>query len=73
MPLATKACNLTEDEVKGLIDRYGFYQNTNIDEKLERMNYLHKRLKAFREPEVVTEEIKAGNVAANNAWPTANA
>lgn len=50
----TKACNLTEDEIKTLIlcITYKFSQpDANINDLMERLNYLHKRLKAFNEVE----------------------
>ena len=50
-----KACNLTENEVKELLSYYGrsilYYTNA-----IERINYLNKRLKAFKEVEVVFEK-----------------
>jgi len=50
----TKACSLTEDEVKVLLSHHGFaLGNENTDVKVERIGYLNKRLKAFSEP---TEE-----------------
>jgi hypothetical protein len=48
----TKACNLTEDEIKALIlcITYKFSQpDANINDLMERLNYLHKRLKAFED------------------------
>lgn len=50
----TKACNLTEEEIKALIERTGSklgWPNPNINDLMERLNYLHKRLKAFNEVE----------------------
>jgi hypothetical protein len=43
----TKACNLTEDEIKQLI--YFHCDNMRIADGIERINYLNKRLKAFNE------------------------
>lgn len=57
----TKAVNLTEDEIKTLIQHHGYTQTDNFDERIERMNYLNKRLKAFKEPET---EIKSDSSAA---------
>jgi len=46
----TKACNLTEDEVKVLIMCVAREMDEiNIEDALDRMNYLHKRLKAFKD------------------------
>lgn len=49
MPAETKACNITEAELTALINSHGYDTNGSIEERLERMNYLHKRLKAFKE------------------------
>ena len=51
----TKACNLTEDEVKELLKFHGLYV-TSGEYRIERINYLNKRLKAFKEVEVVFEK-----------------
>lgn len=51
----TKAVNLTEDEIIHLIGQAGCklsYPAANIENTIERMNYLNKRLKSFKEPEV---------------------
>lgn len=56
----TKACNLTENEIKAAIAAHAMQMlqapndlqsnvNEMIDEHLERMNYLNKRLKAFKD------------------------
>ena len=50
----TKACNLTETEIGDLIKKYGdrlnnVLSNDGADFFIERMNYLHKRLKAFKD------------------------
>lgn len=52
----TKSCNLTESEIKNLIKTYGYNGMDDLDITMERLNYLHKRLKAFREPEIVREQ-----------------
>ncbi len=52
MSEATKACNLTEEEIEALIIRTGSkfgWPSANYSELMERMSYLHKRLKAFGE------------------------
>ena len=44
----TKSCNLTEAEIRNLISHHGCYLYIeNIDEKVERIKYLHGRLKSF--------------------------
>ena len=66
----TKACNLTEDEIKALIlcITYKFSQpDANINDLMERLNYLHKRLKAFFY-EVETKSVPAPIPPA--AWPS---
>lgn len=70
--MQTKAVSLTEDELNELIHYHG--RNLTDDTKfkdhcVERLNYLHKRLKAFKEPEL-TEQIKNTNTAAG--WGTEN-
>lgn len=62
----TKACALTEEEIKTLIGDHGRnlidYSSTGgtyAEEKLERINYLNKRLKAFSEPEEKSPLAKA--------------
>lgn len=41
----TKACNLTEEEIKMLMNSIS--HSGDIVDKMERLNYFHKRLKAF--------------------------
>lgn len=53
----TKACNLTENEVRKLIIWHGYNMSDDISGHLDRMNYLHKRLKEFKKAET-----------ANNGW-----
>lgn len=60
--MQTKACNLTEDEVKTLMNWHG-YNKVLDEESIERINYLHRRLKSFKEPEV-TEQVKSINTTA---------
>lgn len=52
----TKACNLTEDEVKELISHHGRNINEYSNSRIERINYLNKRLKSFNDVEVVFEK-----------------
>jgi len=43
----TKACSLTEDEIRALIKVYAIeLTEDNIEDSLDRMNYLNRRLKA---------------------------
>lgn len=52
----TKSVQLTEDEIHALILNYGreisAHGNFNADFHIERLRYLNKRLKDFKEPEV---------------------
>lgn len=69
----TKAVNLTEDEIIYLIGQAGNklgYPAVNIENTLDRMSYLNKRLKTFKEPETETEKqnAKADNVT--QGWGT---
>lgn len=59
-----KACNLTENEIKHLIAWLGsgLYTHEEPDTKIERINYLHKRLKAFKEVELVLKSRKYGEL-----------
>ena len=48
----TKACSLTKYEIEALIKHHGFNLNAKFkEETIERINYLNKRLKAFKEVE----------------------
>ncbi len=52
----TKACNLTEGEIRQLIFHHGAQTvYGDIDEGVERINYLNKRLKTFSEPDQSNE------------------
>ena len=51
----TKACNLTENEITVLLQHHGLYVASS-DQHIERLNYLNRRLKAFKEVEVVFEK-----------------
>ena len=67
--METKTCSITEDEIKSLIMLLASEINEdNIEESLERMNYLNRRLKAEPKnntsnvpalPEAQPEEVKA--------------
>lgn len=52
--METKTCSITEDEIKSLIIGLAQSMNDdNIEECLDRMNYLNRRLKAEKK-EVAT-------------------
>lgn len=64
----TKAVNLTEDEIDCLIAYHGKHLtivspivDQSKQEAIDRINYLNKRLKSFKEPET---EVKSDNSAA---------
>lgn len=57
----TKAVNLTEAEIETLINHHGNTVAQDFSNKIERLSYLHKRLKAFKEPDT---EVKSDNSAA---------
>jgi hypothetical protein len=64
----TKAVNLTEDEIIALIMTHGREMDEdNLEATLERINYLHRRLKTFKEPDT---EVKSDNSA--TGWGTSN-
>lgn len=67
--MLTKACNLTEDEISALISIHGEFlaKRDFTDNNIDRIDYLNKRLKAFKEPET---EIKSSNSAAG--WGAEN-
>lgn len=59
----TKAVNLTEDEINVLIVSHGqkLYNVAEVDMRIERINYLNKRLKTFKEPEEAKQDATADN------------
>jgi hypothetical protein len=72
----TKACSLTENEIKILIGHHGCYLSTDSqEERIERINYLNKRLKSFKEeapkpedqPKPITTQAEAQE-AASKGW-----
>ena len=61
--MITKTCNLTEDEIKATIASHCMQmlnspkeETISLDAHIERINYLNKRLKAFKEVEVIFEK-----------------
>ena len=74
----TKACNLTEREVKTLIAATmsqtlnTMEVDVDLDYAMERLNYLNKRLKAFTEaPSVGSSEAPVVGPE-QSLWPTGN-
>ncbi len=62
----TKSCNLTELEIKTLIAatmqqtlNSADVDSLNLDDRIDRINYLNKRLKTFNEPEAKPAEVPA--------------
>lgn len=52
----TKACSLTKDETAKLIIWHGSMISLgNLEDRIDRMNYLNRRLKSFDEVEIVKE------------------
>ena len=66
----TKACTITEEEVNVLISFDAQNMNEyNIDNHLERLNYLNKRLKAFKEEGTpVPEPVNPQPEPAKTGW-----
>lgn len=65
----TKACNLTKNEVVNLLISTGqhlSWPNANFNDLMERLNYLHKRLKAFEDK----DEMPAPAPQPSAAWPS---
>lgn len=68
----TKACNLTEEEIKVLMNHHGYCGS--VEDRMERLNYLHKRLKAFGDKDE-TENKQPASAHINNepggvTWPS---
>lgn len=47
----TKTCSLLQVEIEELLMHHGRNIEDDTDTRVERINYLNKRLKAFKEPE----------------------
>jgi hypothetical protein len=47
----TKAVNLTQNEIIQLVKYHGRNVSDNFSNRVERLGYLHKRLKTFNEPD----------------------
>lgn len=71
--METKSCNLTENETKYLLEWHGnrlSWPDVKIEEEVERINYLNKRLKAFNEPE--EKAAKPVETPAPQGWGNSN-
>jgi len=69
----TKACSLTEDEVKAVLQYHArqiAQSGNDYEDYIDRMNYLNKRLKAFKEiPEIQpAAPISNSEAAAKVSW-----
>ncbi len=63
----TKACNLTENEIKKLIVSHGQLMSVDgFDNHIDRINYLNKRLKEFNKPAPVAKPEPAPQ--SNDGW-----
>lgn len=60
MSEATKSCNLTKTEIMMIVENYGRNVAADFSTTIERLSYLHKRLKAFDEPETETKSAAPG-------------
>lgn len=73
----TKAVNLTEDEIMSILQYHArqiAQSGPTYDEYVERINYLNKRLKAFKEPEMeVKSDPQFTADAKSEGWSTNNA
>ncbi len=57
--MENKTCTLTEEEIKILIEEHGrLLHHNNLDHRIERITYLHRRLNAKPKGEEVKEEVK---------------
>lgn len=63
----TKAVSLFETEIEELIRHHARNIDDSYDDRIDRINYLNKRLKSFKEPDT---EVKSNNSAAG--WGTEN-
>lgn len=65
----TKGCNLTEDEVKVLLQYHArqiAQSASDYDDYIDRIKYLNSRIKSFKEPEIKTAE--ANPAPAPSTW-----
>lgn len=69
MDTKTKACNLTMNEIIALIMLHGREMDEdNLEETLERINYLNKRLKSFSEAEPIVKEAAKPEPETSKGW-----
>ena len=54
----TKSVMLTEEELEELIHYHGRTLHDARGDKIDRINYLNRRLKTFSEPEITMETAK---------------
>lgn len=75
----TKTCNLTENELRQLVIWHGYNLNDegkaapvdgDMNDRIERINYLNRRLKTFGETEVKIPETASTGAKPVGAWPT---
>ncbi len=79
----TKSVNLTENEIKQIIIWHGYNLNDegktaptdgDMFDRIERIDYLNKRLKAFAEPEAKPDPVQTAQTQTAaptaEAWPT---
>ncbi len=64
----TKSCAITKAEIEQLITWLGYGLHNDTANRIDRINYLHKRLKAFDEVEVKPETPPAPPVEQKAAW-----
>lgn len=57
--MSTKSVMLTEEEIEFLITVHGDTINDDRGNKIDRINYLNRRLKTFNEPEITPEPQKS--------------
>lgn len=72
----TKTCSITKAELEELIEWHGRNVADSFSDRIERLGYLHKRLKAFDEPEVAKAEapkpLSAAPAAVAQGWGSPN-
>jgi len=72
--METKTCSLTEDEIRALIKVYANeLTEENIEDSLERMTYLNRRLKAEKKDKIEDQPKAIDNINNQEATPTPKA
>jgi len=65
----TKACSLTDNEIKELIAFHGrCLDHTDFEERIERITYLNRRFKASNKAEKAEENKTEGMPAVKAGW-----